>query len=64
MMSDLFKIREAASLLHVHENTLRKWVKDGKIGIYKLSERKTLISQEEINRFLNGKNEPAESITK
>jgi len=44
---------ETAEMLHVHRQTVMRWIKEGKIKAYKIG-RKYLISVEEIEKQLNG----------
>ncbi|MGB6874105.1 MAG: helix-turn-helix domain-containing protein [Dehalococcoidia bacterium] len=52
-MDDMLTVREAARLLHVHPNTLRRWTNEGRIRAYRISPRgDRRFKREEIARFL------------
>ena len=56
--SRLLRIGEAAQLLHVHPNTLRKWSDEGQLEVYRIGPRRDRrFNREEILHFLsnNGK---------
>ena len=38
-MISMLTVREAARLLHVHENTLRRWSNDNKIPSFRICQR-------------------------
>ena len=44
--------QETADILHVHRQTIMRWIKSGTIKATKVGERKYLISEEEIERIL------------
>jgi excisionase family DNA binding protein len=49
----MLTLKEVAQILHVHPNTLRRWVKDGRIQAYRIAPRgDRRFKQEEIARFL------------
>ena len=49
----LLTVREAAALLHVHGNTIRRWTNDGKLKAYRIGTRRDRrFKQEDILRFL------------
>jgi excisionase family DNA binding protein len=49
----LLTLKQVAELLNVHPNTLRRWIKDGRIPSYRISSRgDRRFKQEEIARFL------------
>ena len=47
----MITIRQAAEQLQVHPNTIKNWIKAGRIGAVKLSERTVRIEQSEIERM-------------
>lgn len=50
----LMTTREVAHLLHVHPNTVRKWVTEGLLTAYRLGPRgDRRFTREEIQRFLH-----------
>jgi len=59
MAQEYVNTNEAATMLHVHRQTIMRWIKDGTLKASKVGARKYLISIEEINRQLesddNGK---------
>ena len=52
----MLTIKELAEKLRVHERTVRRWIKKGKIRVIKV-DRAIRISDEEYNRLIGGKNE-------
>ena len=52
----MLTIKELAEKLRVHERTVRRWIKQGKIRVIKV-DRAIRISDEEYNRLIGGKNE-------
>lgn len=50
----LMTTRQVAHLLHVHPNTVRKWVAEGLLSAYRLGPRgDRRFSRHEIDRFLH-----------
>ena len=50
---NLLTLKQVAELLNVHPNTIRKWIKDGRINSYRISSRgDRRFRQNEIDRFL------------
>jgi excisionase family DNA binding protein len=56
-------IREGADMLGVHKDTLMVLVKAGKIRSIKIG-RRTLVSRQSLREFVDGKNEPENSVEK
>ena len=52
----MLTIKELAEKLRVHDRTVRRWIKQGKIQVIKV-DRTIRISDEEYNRLTGGKNE-------
>lgn len=58
-MIRLLTTREAADILHVHPNTLRKWSNSGLVKAYRLGGRgDRRFDHETISRLLTGNIEP------
>jgi len=56
---NLLKLSEAAELLNVHPNTLRKWDKKGILRAVRFGERgDRRYKKEDIMKLLNNKDEP------
>ena len=52
-ISPLLTVREVASLLGIHANTVRRWSDQGKLDALRITERgDRRFKREEINRFL------------
>ena len=50
----LLTVREVAQLLHIHNNTVRRWSDQGIIRTYRISRRgDRRFKREDINRFLD-----------
>ena len=47
-----YTAQEVADMLKVHINTIRSWIKSGKLNAMKLSDRLYRVSEEELNEFL------------
>lgn len=47
----MITIKQAAEQLQVHPNTIKNWIKAGRIEAVKLSERTVRINQAEIERM-------------
>lgn len=53
MVEALMTLREVSELLHVHHNTVRRWVADGCIKCYRLNTRGDLrFKPSDIDAFL------------
>lgn len=53
-MVPMLTVREVASVLHVHENTVRRWSNLGLIRAYRISHRgDRRFREDEISRFLD-----------
>ena len=50
----MLTIKELAEKLRVHDRTVRRWIKQGKIQVIKV-DRAIRISDEEYNRLIGGK---------
>lgn len=49
----LLTVREVAELLHIHNNTVRRWSDEGLLKSYRISRRgDRRFKKEDINRFL------------
>ena len=49
----MLRVGEAARILHIHPNTLRKWSSDGLIPSYRIGRRRDRrFSLEDLNSFL------------
>jgi len=46
-----FTVKEVATELHVHEDTVRRWITEGKITVIRLGYRTVRISAEELARI-------------
>ena len=53
-IKEMLTIKELAEKLRVHERTVRRWIKKGKIRVIKV-DRAIRISDEEYNRLIGGK---------
>ena len=53
-MSKNYRPKEVASILAIGLSTFWLFVKQGKIKTIKLSERITVVSEEELQRFMSG----------
>jgi len=42
----------AASLLHVHAHTVKRWIREGRLTGYRIGERKVLISRQDVEQFI------------
>lgn len=51
MEIEMLNINEAATVLRVHPETLRRFIREGKINAYKIGRRK-LISKEGMEKFI------------
>jgi len=50
----MLTVREVAKLLHIHDNTVRRWSDQGMIRAYRISSRgDRRFRREDIARFLN-----------
>ncbi len=50
--SGFIDVHEAAALLFISENRLRKWVKKGKITFHRFNDHRILFQQSEIIEFI------------
>ena len=50
---ELYTIKQVAAKLRISVSTVRKYIRDGKITVIKLSARKVYVSHEDLIRFLN-----------
>ncbi len=49
----MLSVREAAEMLGVHENTLRRWVDEGMLPVYRYGPRKDRrVRRTDLERFL------------
>lgn len=48
-----YTIREVANRLHKSEQSVVRWLKDGKLPYIEVSERRRLIAESDLNEFLN-----------
>ena len=49
----MLTVSEVAKLLHVHPNTLRRWVDEGKIMAYKITRRGDLrFEPRDVNKYI------------
>ena len=54
LMEPMLTVGEAAALLHIHANTLRRWADRGYIRAYRITSRgDRRFRQEDITRFLD-----------
>lgn len=51
MEIEMLTIDEVSAVLRVHPETLRRFIREGRLGAYKIGRRK-LISKEEIEKFI------------
>lgn len=51
MEIEMLTIDEVSAVLRVHPETLRRFIREGKINAYKIGRRK-LISKEEMEKFI------------
>ena len=52
-MGPMLTVREVASLLHIHSNTVRRWSDQGMIRAYRITHRgDRRFKMEDISRFL------------
>lgn len=50
----LLTVREVAQLLHIHNNTVRRWSDEGLLKTYRISRRgDRRFKREDVNRFLD-----------
>lgn len=53
LRQERYTVKEAARVLGCHEKTVRGWMKEGKLGSYRPTERKTYIIRDQLARFLS-----------
>ena len=52
-ISPMLTVREVASLLGIHANTVRRWSEEGKLRAFRIAKRgDRRFKREDINRFL------------
>lgn len=51
-MKDFFNVKELAEYLSLSEQTIRKLIKEGRIGYHRIREKRILISVEQVNKFI------------
>ena len=62
-ISPMLTVREVASLLGIHANTVRNWSDEGKLKAFRITRRgDRRFKREEISRFLAEMNVPNEAI--
>jgi excisionase family DNA binding protein len=62
-VSPMLTVREVASLLGIHANTVRRWSDEGKLKAFRITRRgDRRFKREEISRFLAEMNVPNEAI--
>ena len=62
-ISPMLTVREVASLLGIHVNTVRRWSDEGKLHAFRITNRgDRRFTREEISRFLAEMNAPTEDI--
>jgi len=49
---DLLTLEEVAIFLHINVKTVRKYINEGRMECVKLSERKTYVRRDQLNKFL------------
>ena len=52
MNTKMMTVQQVADFLHYHPNHVRRLIRQGSIRAFKISQRKTLVSEDEVNRFL------------
>ena len=52
-MEELFTIGEIADKLHKSELSISRWMRDGKLEYVQVSERRRLVSENQLEEFLN-----------
>jgi excisionase family DNA binding protein len=52
-MSKLYTIGEVADKLHKSEISISRWMRDGKLEYIQVSERRRLVSESQLEEFLN-----------
>jgi excisionase family DNA binding protein len=61
----MLTVSEVAKLLHVHPNTLRRWVDEGKIMAYRITRRGDLrFEPSDVHKFITGLNPARDLETK
>lgn len=51
MSNRLFKISEVAKLLNIHPDTIRGWIRDGKLSIVRVGQKMIRVPFSEIERL-------------
>ena len=54
----LFKVKEIAARLGVAENTVRIWLREGKIAYIQLNSKNFRIRESDFNKFLESRTTP------
>ncbi len=54
-MDELYTIREVANRVHKCEQSVIRWLKDGKLPCTQVSERRRLISEADLQEFLDSR---------
>jgi len=63
-LEKMLTVREAAQLLHIHPNTLRRWSDNGRIKAYRITSRgDRRYKRSDITRFLEGPEVPYYNTT-
>jgi excisionase family DNA binding protein len=58
-ISPMLTVREVASILGIHANTVRRWSEEGKLRAFRITKRgDRRFKREDINRFLVEMNVP------
>ena len=52
-MDELYTIRQVAEKLHKSEQSIARWIKDGKLPYTQVSERRRLINEIDLKEFLD-----------
>lgn len=48
---NLISIKDAAKMLSVHRNTIRNWIRDGKLDVIRITNRTHRIDMEQIQKL-------------
>lgn len=51
-MQKYYTVKEVANMLKVHENSVWRWIKEGKLKTSKLPSGRTRISEEELKKVM------------
>ena len=55
MLNKQYTVREIAKILGIHEHTLYRWIKQGKIGSIRLGYKTIRITQQQLDDFIANK---------